>query len=84
MVELQATFFDRHDLSPPSLRAVYFITTPYLQRHCERLGKPRGNPCNTMCGGLKNGSPRFARDDAEEADLNCLWISVPHGRKIFY
>jgi len=22
-------------------------------RHCERLGKPRGNPCNTMCGCLK-------------------------------
>ena len=48
----------------PSLRAVYFITTPSLHRHCERLEKPRGNPCNTMYASLKNGSPRFARDDA--------------------
>jgi len=64
LASLQVGFFDHHALSPPSLRAVYFIAAISPPRHCERLEKPRGNPCSTMCGGLKNGSPRFARDDA--------------------
>jgi len=35
------------------LPAVILIITPSLHRHCERLGKPRGNPCDAMYAGLK-------------------------------
>jgi hypothetical protein len=35
------------------LPAVILIITPSLHRHCERLEKPRGNPCGTVYAGLK-------------------------------